>query len=346
MSDNQFSMNSISDKVKAVWNSFPFIVKGIISITMIIYIISWFSFISPVLKVLVNIPYTTIFNFYIWTIITTFLVTPSLLNILFAFMSWVPSSMMLEREIGSTRFVMNILTRSIIIQILYILVSLLFAIIFGKGALLLPSTGLWPLIMGDITISCISNPDREYMFFFVPFPIKGKYYPWVLITFFTILNFQFQFDLICGVLFGYLYVYKLKEYIEYSSETVQKVENSTIFSCLINFESYIKIQSISSGSGNYGFGSSNNRFNNDSENNSSNTNNNTNNNNLESKNTSSKPTTAFQGKGVAFGSTDSTRNNYQNVEKLDSVSENINSTNNNKSELGYGNLVQDTSVSK
>lgn len=338
MSDNQFSMNSISDKLKSLWNSFPFMVKSIISATLIFYLMSWFSFMAPVLKVIINITYTTIFNFYIWTIFTTFLVTPSLLNIIFAFMSWVPGAMILERETGSTRFIMNLITRSAIIQVIYLAVSLFLALLFGKGALQLPSTGLWPLIMGDITINCQSNPDRDYMFFFVPFPIKGKYYPWVIIAFFTILNFNLQFDLVCGVIFGYLYAYKLKDYIEYQNETVLRAENSTIFSCMVNSESYIKFQNISGGG--YSFGNSSNRFNNDNENNTTTNNSNTNQNTYESKNTSSKPTTAFQGKGVAIGGNEKNNNTYQNVERIDTVSENTSNLNN--SEGGYNNLVQDT----
>lgn len=227
------------DKVKGFWISIPLITKTIVFLTIIFYILSWIHFFSSVLQLLTNIPYLTITKFRFWTIVTTILITPSILNIIFAFLAWIPRAIENEREDGSVKFLLNISTRSIIIQVMYIGLMCLFYFIAGEKVMITPSAGLWPLIMADISINCLRDPDRDVMFFFIPFPIKAKYYPWALLGFFTILNFSFQFDLICGVGFGYLYHYKLKEKIDYSIQCIQKTEANCIFNCVRNSPSFI-----------------------------------------------------------------------------------------------------------
>jgi membrane associated rhomboid family serine protease len=220
---------SFKDKIKAYWQSIPIIVKSIITLTLFFYLMSWFKSFSGFLAFLQNIPIFTLKKFRIWTLMTSILITPSVINILFAFMSWIPGAINLENELGSVRFFLNTVSRSVLIQSLYVVVMGILALLFfGVEFMEKPSMGLWPLIMADITISCTESPDREVMFFFIPYPIQSKYYPWVLIGFFTLLNFNLQFDLLCGILFGYLYTYKLKDLVNFSNQFVSKVENSLL----------------------------------------------------------------------------------------------------------------------
>ena len=47
---------------------------------------------------------------------------------------------------------MNIVTRSIIIQVMFIVVIFILSLLFGQSLLAMPSVGLWPIILADITI--------------------------------------------------------------------------------------------------------------------------------------------------------------------------------------------------
>lgn len=228
--------------------SIPLITKIIAGATIVFYLLSWFSFLGSFVTFFQSVPYNTIFRFRLWTLATTIVITPSILNIIFAFMAWLPRAFMNEKELGSANFLLNVLSRTVIIQIMFTLLMFVFYVFAGDAALKVPSMGLWPLILADITISCTEEPDREVMFFFIPYPIKAKYYPWVLIGFFTLLNFNIQFDILCGVGFGYLFTYKLKDKLNISSQFVQKVENSFIFKYAKSSPSFI------SASQNSGFG--------------------------------------------------------------------------------------------
>lgn len=239
---------SFMERAKGYYSSIPMIVKIIATCTVIFYILSWIPFCSFLILLLANTPYYTIFRFFVWTLVTTIVITPSILNILFAFLAWLPRGVVMEKEIGSTRFALNMIARSTIIQSMYTLLMAFFAIFFGVSALKVPSMGLWPIILSDITIQCLQDPERETMFFFIPYPIKAKYYPWVLIGFFTLLNFNIQFDIFCGVIFGYLYHYKLKEKLEFSHAFVDKTEKSCFFACIRNRESFVPSSSTIGGS--------------------------------------------------------------------------------------------------
>ena len=241
--------NSFMEKIKAYWNSIPLVVKIITTITIIFYLMSWISLLARLVVLFANVPLYTLYKFHIWRVVTSLLVTPSILNILFAFMSWLPKALMMEREVGSTRYFLNTFTRSTLIQIMFTFIIFFFSLLFESSLLKQPSMGLWPLILADITISCIAEPEREVMFFFIPYPIKSKYYPWVLIGFFTLLNFSIQIDILCGVLFGYIYHWKLKEYLEYSMQFVQKVENSFVCSCFKTNPSFIATSASELGRG-------------------------------------------------------------------------------------------------
>ena len=247
--DGSNGNSSFGEKIKQYWSEIPLMVKIICSITITFYLLSWFKIFNPILNALVNIPYFTVTKFKIWTLATTILITPSIINILFAGMAWLPSAIVFEKELGSTRYILNLFTRSIIIQILYVVLTGILAILFGSEIMIKPSVGLWPIILGDITIQCQQNPEREMMLFLVPYPIKARYYPWALVGFFALLNFSIQFDLFAGIIFGYLYVYYIKDKIDFSDLFLNKVEQSIICKCFISHPSFIQLQNMSNSTG-------------------------------------------------------------------------------------------------
>ena len=68
--------------------------------------------------------------------------------------------------------------------------------------------GLWPILFCDLTLLCLSNPEKLQKFYSFRFPLKAKYYPLVLLAIFTIINeFKIDLEILCGIGYGFLYHY-------------------------------------------------------------------------------------------------------------------------------------------
>jgi hypothetical protein len=57
--------------------------------------------------------------------------------------------------------------------------------------------------MAEITLFCLANQEKPVVLFLLPYQFAAKYYPWALMGLLNIMNSNIQFDLICGILFGY-----------------------------------------------------------------------------------------------------------------------------------------------
>lgn len=270
---------SIFDKTKDFWHTMPIFIKFIAIVTLVFYILSWI--IPGFVIYLVNIPKLTVENYRLWTILTTTLITPSLLNIIFAFTSWIPSGCEVEKEIGTVAYLFMFFTHSIIIQVLFVIFA------YSLSLASLSSVGLWPVILVEITVKCMKNPNSDIRFLFFPWPIKSKLYPLILIGFFFLINMgRISYDFIIAIVYGYLFHYFLKNKINYSSTCVQRAENTIFFKCLSKLNGFISIANNIAG-----FSISNQINNYNSKTNNSN-----------SEPQEKKPSTIFQGKGSVVGS--------------------------------------------
>lgn len=237
---------SFKDKIKAAWALVPLFVRFIIISTVSLYILSWIVSIDAILC---NLPYFTLMKFQIWRLATSVFMTVSIINILFAFMAWIPDAMRLETTAGTIRYFLNFMTNSIFIQVIYSIALLILSIFLGENILKMPSAGLWPLIMAEITLLCLANPDNDLRMFFIPCPIKARYYPWALLAFFTVLNMNIQIDLLAGIGYAYLFNYYLRSKIQFSDNFVQKCENFFLFKRLSGMTGFISLNMCNSNSG-------------------------------------------------------------------------------------------------
>ena len=126
---------------------------------------------------------------------------------------------------------------SFCIQIMFcILMLLLSLIIRNKAPLVMKisqgrvrNEGIWPILMCDLTLLCLSNPNEIMQFRFFPCTIKAKYYPIFLFLIFTIISgFQIDFENICGIGFGFLYHYFLRNRLKISNNFAEKLGNSCL----------------------------------------------------------------------------------------------------------------------
>jgi hypothetical protein len=164
--------------------------------------------------------------------------------------------MNLERSIGTVRYMINFFINSFFIQLLYDLFLLIFYI-FKSSILLkkiyydknnnmeyIESDGLWPYIMMEMTILCLANSENEMNILCFSYPIKSKYYPAILFLILTVCNFTIKFDLVAGIVYAFIYVYYLRNYLDFDEQTIEKIEGSFLFNYTKNYPSFVKKSNV------------------------------------------------------------------------------------------------------
>ena len=281
----------LATKIKMWWNSIPLFVKFIMSSTSIFYLLN--LFIAYISFYLANIPFFTIFKIQIWRLVTNAFITTSLLNIIFAFLSWIKDACALENAMGTLKYMIIFFINSIFIQIIYsLMILLVYLITKEKGILYInvgmgqvENNGLWPIIMAELTLLCMTNPEIPMRVFFFPCEVKAKFYPLVLFFLFMLLNgMKIDFGVLSGILYGFLYHYLLRNRLQISDQFIQKLEMSFLFKWMVKFNGFVSLNNSISPSIPVVIAPVNSNISNE--------------NNSQSGNTGF---TAFSGKGVAVG---------------------------------------------
>ena len=241
------------DGLNSIIGNMPFFVKIIVFATLIFFVINLFT--PYVAFYLADIPYFTIFHLQIWRLFTTAFITTGLLSIVFSLLFWYRDAVRLERESGTVKYMLKFLMFTCCIQILYCSIMLIISLIIQNTIMLkmkltmrgVRNEGLWPILMCDLTLYCLSNPEAPMRFFFFPCIIKAKYYPLVLFGIFTLLsNFNIDFEILCGIGFGFLYHYYLKNRLDINNTFALKVENSFLCQWMANKKGFISINNTGS----------------------------------------------------------------------------------------------------
>ena len=81
-------------------------------------------------------------------------------------------------------------------------------------------------------------------FFFIPFVLKAKYYPYVLLAIFTILSFKINLELLCGIGFAFLYHRHLQKKNIINNNIVTKLSDTVIFNWMKNLKGFIDIGGV------------------------------------------------------------------------------------------------------
>ena len=253
--NNSFNSGNIckdcKDFICRILDTMTYFVKLVICSTVILYLIN--LIIPYVALLLADIPYFTIYYFQIWRLITTPFMTTNFFSVIFSLYFFYSSASKLEKETGTIKYMLIFFMNSIFIQILYIILMVLLSLIIqSKFPLKMKVTkagvrneGLWPILLCDITLLCLSNPNENMQFRFFPCVIKAKYYPLLLFLFFTIISgFQIDFENLCGIGFGFLYYYFLKNRISISNNFANKIGNSILCRWMKRKKGYIDIGGI------------------------------------------------------------------------------------------------------
>ena len=247
-----FNGSQMCSDCKNWLNSFldnlPFFIKWFMIITLFFFLLNFFT--VYIAFYLANIPYYTIYQCQFWRLITTAFITTGLINLIFSLLIFYRYSKNTEKDIGTIKYMLNFFRNCLFIQIIYSLITLLISLIIRNSILMkmkltmggVHNDGLWPILMCEITLFCLSNPERDMRFFIFPCVFKAKYYPLILFGIFTLLsNFNIDFEILSGIAFGFLCHYYLKNKIEFSNQFVLKLENSFLCKWMKNKKGFISI---------------------------------------------------------------------------------------------------------
>ena len=178
------------DGLNSLIDSMPFFIRIIVFSTLIFFIINLFT---PIIAFyLVDVPYYTILRLQLWRLFTSPFITTSLVSIFFSLLFWFRHAIKLEQEKGTVKYMLTFFMNSFCIQTMYCILMLIISLIIQNPIMLrmkitmrgVINKGLWPILMCDLTLICLRNPESNMRFFFFPCNIKAKYYPFFFIWIF------------------------------------------------------------------------------------------------------------------------------------------------------------------
>ena len=239
-SQNFFSL--IISTLKTWFNSITFMVKQIVAISIILWIIDLFT-INYVTFIFANVPYYSIGYFQIWRFITGNLITSGIFSLIFALIFWVSDGKVVEKMKGSARYLIYFLMHSIIIQIFYALIYYFLINKKSPDKSNIRSNGLWCYIILEVTINCLISPESNIFLPFIPYAIKAKFFPIIILMIFFIFG-GFDLGMFIAVGYGFIYSFFLYKYLEINSEYIINFENKFL-RCFFGYKGYIQIDDIS-----------------------------------------------------------------------------------------------------
>lgn len=165
----------------------------------------------------------------VWRLVTGPFAHTSFINLLFSVISYVPSAVMEENEMGTVPFAIRFFKLTMFIDVLFSIIAIGVGMTFWPRMINTPCMGLWPILMCDIVIQCYQDPEMPRGLCCLPIQIKSKWYPLILIAIFMIF-FGIQFDLMTGMGVGYLYVFGYLNCLVSSPDSLRAWEKRWPFS--------------------------------------------------------------------------------------------------------------------
>ena len=237
-------------KLGRIWANIPLFVKCYFVITIILYILN--LPIKCISYYLINIPPYTIFRFQIWRLLTSVFITTNIFQIILAFFVWVKNASLLETSLGTIKYSLIFFINSICIQIINIIIismaSLINQNISNPEIKKKKNSGMWGIVMCEMTLLCISNPESPMKLLLLPFTVKAKIYPIILVILFFISNYlEIDIEIISGIIYGTIYFLLLKTKLQISDSFVQKLESNSLFKKMSRIKGFISVNHISTG---------------------------------------------------------------------------------------------------
>lgn len=248
--NNNNNKELVWEKFKELLNEIPFFIRFIMIIKLLLFLIH-ILITKNIVLYLSSIPFYVIYRYQFWRLITTSFITTNIINILIGFIIWIKEAILFEKSLGTIRFILIFITNSIFINIIYCVIINFVNSYYNNIAIYsldthkLNNSGFWPIIICDMTLLCLNNPNSYIQFLFKPCPIKAKYYPiFIIIIINLVNNFRMSFEIISGVLYAFIYFFLFQNRLYFSDEFIKKIENSFCCKYLIGFGGFINIDSL------------------------------------------------------------------------------------------------------
>ena len=237
-------------KLAKLWVNIPIFIKCFFIITIILYILN--LKLKCISFYLINVPSYTVFHFQIWRLFTSVFITTNIFQIIMAFFVYLKYASLLEISLGTIKYTLIFLINSICIQIINIFIFSFFSLVnnknFNSEKKSKNNSGLWGMVMCEMTLLCFSNPESPMKLLLLPFTVKAKIYPIILVIIFILLNYlEIDVEIISGVIYGIIYFYFLKSKFQIPDSFVQKLETKSIFKAMSNIKGFISVTHISNG---------------------------------------------------------------------------------------------------
>jgi hypothetical protein len=152
--------------------------------------------------------YAVIWKFRVWTLVTSSLLFVfsdgmsflMLLLELYMGMMYLPSR---ERELGSSMFGMWLLLSSAVMNLMYLAIMAILGFTWHPMMIVLPNSGLWPLIMMVMSQQVLQDPNGSTSFWGI-MQIPNKWYPLFIVGLFSLLNQTLLWNLVAAIAIPYV----------------------------------------------------------------------------------------------------------------------------------------------
>jgi len=243
---NSNSGGEFTTQIKSWWATAPFFVKFTTYASIAIYILSFF--ISVVNIAFPVVPGYIIYNFQ-WYMLFGFFFGAfypgSLITLLISFFAYLSGAAPREKARGTLRDIVDFLFKNLEISLSHVVLSFVLGLFMGPSALMMPFNGLWPIFFTYLTERCLADPEGVSGLFGLPFKIKNKYYPAILLGLFCLLSQRLMLPYILGALVGLFHQsYFDKYYLAYlNDQRMSRWEQSKLVACIRIQPQYVAVGS-------------------------------------------------------------------------------------------------------
>lgn len=107
-----------------------------------------------------------------------------------------------ERELGSTSFLLWLMLINAAANIVFLSITAVLCVVWNPGFAMAGNAGLWPLIILNLSINMLADPNGSSNFWGI-FDIPNRWYPLFFVGIFSLFNGQVLWNLFAAVAFSY-----------------------------------------------------------------------------------------------------------------------------------------------
>eukprot|EP00980_Cylindrotheca_fusiformis_P002925 scaffold681_cov130-Cylindrotheca_fusiformis.AAC.1 len=180
----------------------PLVTRYVITSQVTFFLLSYV--VDPTAAV-ANIPHYAILQYQVYRIVLSPFLCNRFLSLVFAYFNFTDNGRRLERSMGSTAFLVLVFSIGITTNLFYISIAFLLKATTGSESLVfLPTSGIWIVLFGIVSIECSKAPPqtvRKLLFM----TVTASYYPIALFGLFSLVGGFFELSYLVSIGVGYAF---------------------------------------------------------------------------------------------------------------------------------------------